>query len=142
MPILGVLGSPAFGSLRMKVVELCLVLARSRSALIDQQLASLHVSATMLRVFFSYAWNNLLHGLVESIVTSALEEPDSALTRTLFSEGRLVDSFIDGWKANEAAVANGGMRRGYMGHLIRTAATVDHMLHAMSQQQRDALLQG
>ena len=142
MPISGVLGAPAFGSLRMKVVELCLVLARSRSALIDAQLASLHVSRTMLQVFFAYPWNNLLHGLVESIVTSALEEPESQLTRTLFSEGHLVDAFIEGWKTNAACVARGQMRRGYMGHLIRTAATVDHMLHAMSQTQRDSLLQG
>jgi len=105
----------------------------------------------MLRVFFAYPWNNLLHGLVESIATSALEEPQSALTQAFFAghaqaalEGPsgpgLVDSFIGAWEANEAAVAGGEMRRGYMGHLIRTAATVDHMLHSMAAEQRASLL--
>jgi len=140
MPIQGVLGGSAFGSLRMKVVELCLVLARSRSALIDRELARLGVAGTMLRVFFAYPWNNLLHGLVESIVTSALEEPDSALTRALFAEGALVDSFERAWASNEDAQAKGQMRRGYMGHLIRTAATVDHMLASMTHEVRHSLL--
>lgn len=168
MSIPGVLGSPSFGSLRMKVIELCLVLARSRSAHIDALLASLGVAQEMLRVFFAYPWNNLLHGLVESIATSALEEPESALTRAFFATGPpppppsaddaaqgqsqqqgraleesgpgLVDSFIGAWEANEAAVRGGEMRRGYMGHLIRTAATVDHMLHSMAAEQRASLL--
>jgi serine/threonine-protein phosphatase 6 regulatory subunit 3 len=142
MVVPGVLGSAPFGSLRMKVVELCLVLARSRSGLVDDLLARYGVAKTMIEVFFNYPWNNLLHGLVESILTSALEEPESAFTRRFFADGLLVESFIGGWERNEEVVKQGGMRLGYMGHLLRTAATVNMMMQSMTEEQRDTLLQG
>jgi hypothetical protein len=136
----GVLGSAPFGSLRMKVVELCLVLARSGSVIVDQRLAELGVAQRLCAVWFAYPWNNLLHGLVESIVSSALEEPDAALTKAFWTDGLLVETLVAGYERNEEQVRSKKMRFGYMGHLIRAASTLEQQLRLMSLDMRDAFL--
>jgi len=126
--IQGPLDSKAFGSLRMKVVELCLVLARSRLIQIDKCLVDLQVLPLMLNVFFLYPWNNLLHGLVESIITSALEQLQAPLAKALFSQANLVHTFQTAYDNNDKIIESGGQRLGYMGHLIRTAVAVEQLL--------------
>lgn len=140
MSVPGVLGSRPFGSLRMKVVELCLVLARSRSPLVDSLLAEYNVAGLMTSVWFAYPWNNLLHGLVESIVASALEEPDSLLTQAFWKDGLLVDTLVEGWQRNEAHLREGKMRLGYMGHLIRSGVTLDQQFQSLPPPLRESLL--
>jgi hypothetical protein len=62
--------------------------------MVDDLLARCGVAKTMIEVFFNYPWNNLLHGLIESIITSALEEADSAFTRSFLTGGSLIDAFM------------------------------------------------
>lgn len=118
--------SQPFGETRMKVVELTLVLLRSRLSAVDAQLADLRVLSLMLDALFDYPWNNMLHGLIESIVRTVLESESPVLRKALFEDTNLTDRFIDAYHRGEAAGAKqGGYRLGYMGHLIRTAMAVE-----------------
>ena len=86
-----------FGETRMKVVELTLVLLRSRLELVDKALAELNVLSLMLDCFFNYPWNNMLHGLVESIIRTVLDSESKILIDALFDKGKLVQKFIQAY---------------------------------------------
>lgn len=130
-----------FGALRMKIVELILVLSRSRLRVIDQLLVQLHVPCTILQVFFRYPWHNLLHGLAENIITTALDDPESPFAAALFDpqSGNLVSAYLSAYERNTRLMAAGGMRLGYMGHLIRSAITLHTSLVQLSEEQRALL---
>ena len=118
--------SQPFGETRMKVVELTLVLLRSRLAGVDAQLSELRVLALMLESFFLYPWNNMLHGLVESIVRTVLDSDSDVLRHALFVDGELVDRFVSAYERSEKeAKEKGGYRLGYMGHLLRTSMAIE-----------------
>ena len=108
--------SQPFGETRMKVVELTLVLLRSRLAGVDKQLSELRVLALMLESFFLYPWNNMLHGLVESIVRTVLDSDSEVLRHALFVDGELVERFVAAYERSEReAKEKSGYRLGYMG---------------------------
>lgn len=68
-----------FGETRMKVVELSLVLLRSHLSVVDNKMMELNVIAIMIDMFFAHPWNNMLHGLVESIIRSIMESESAQL---------------------------------------------------------------
>ena len=118
--------SQPFGETRMKVVELTLVLLRSRLPAVDRQLSELHVLSLMLESFFLYPWNNMLHGLVESIVRTVLDSESEVLRHSLFTDGQLVDRFVAAYERSEREQSEkGGYRLGYMGHLLRTSMAIE-----------------
>ena len=118
--------SQPFGETRMKVVELTLVLLRSRLLLVDCQLSELRVLALMLESFFLYPWNNMLHGLVESIVRTVLDSDSDVLRQALFVDGELVERFVRAYERSEREAAEKGKYRlGYMGHLLRTSMAIE-----------------
>ncbi|KAI1882523.1 hypothetical protein AGOR_G00251630 [Albula goreensis] len=65
---------------------------------------------------------------MEHAQNSAVEMADasghSILVAHLFQKCRLVQRILDAWEENDKIQAEGGMRRGYMGHLTRIANTV------------------
>lgn len=120
----------AFGETRLKVVELILVLVRCKVSSVETIFRSERLLDQLLGAFVAYPWNNMLHGLVESIIRTVLEFlTDTELKPALFIDARLADRVVDAYEANEAVCARGpGFRLGYMGHLLRTAEVVEQYL--------------
>jgi len=123
--------NPPLGETRMKAVELFLVLFRSNYGDVNQKLAELKVVPSILDLFFQYEWNNMLHGLVESIIRTILESESFALKQSLFVDGKFVDRVLSAYKKNEGQALTrppsskkGGFRIGYMGHLVRTCGAI------------------
>uniref|UniRef100_A0A4W5QHV9 Protein phosphatase 6, regulatory subunit 2b n=1 Tax=Hucho hucho TaxID=62062 RepID=A0A4W5QHV9_9TELE len=90
-------------------------------------------------LFFKYTWNNFLHFQVELCVAEKQASPGptlplpsvppdisthNTLVTHLFQDCRLVQRILEAWEENDKMQAEGGMRRGYMGHLTRIANTV------------------
>jgi hypothetical protein len=120
----------AFGETRLKVVELILVLVRCKVVEVETIFREEQLLAKLLDAFVNYPWNNMLHGLVESIIRTILEFlADTVLKPALFIDARLADRLVDAYEKNEVACAKGkGFRLGYMGHLLRTAEVVEQYL--------------
>jgi hypothetical protein len=157
-----------FGETRMKVVELTLVLLRSRLASVNEALADLDVLSLLLEAFFRYPWNNMLHGLVESIIRTVLDSDSKVLMAALFDKAQLVQKFIAAYdagdeqneinnnidanklerstKANPSKLQNNSVttskqiyRAGYMGYLLRTSWAIEEFCR-LSEEQRVAVL--
>ncbi|XP_029290508.1 serine/threonine-protein phosphatase 6 regulatory subunit 2 isoform X2 [Cottoperca gobio] len=69
----------------------------------------------------------------EQALTDAPSEPsatheNSAHNLMLFQHCHLVQRILEAWEENDKIQSEGGMRRGYMGHLTRIANTVVHNL--------------
>uniref|UniRef100_A0AAQ5X4H8 Protein phosphatase 6, regulatory subunit 2a n=1 Tax=Amphiprion ocellaris TaxID=80972 RepID=A0AAQ5X4H8_AMPOC len=85
-------------------------------------------------LFFKYSWNNFLHFQVELCVAAILNHPSSEERpspglqnhdgKPLFQKCRLVQRILDAWEENDKIQAEGGTRRGNMGHLTRIANMV------------------
>uniref|UniRef100_A0A673XPX4 Protein phosphatase 6 regulatory subunit 2 n=1 Tax=Salmo trutta TaxID=8032 RepID=A0A673XPX4_SALTR len=110
------------------------------------ELCRLQTINLLLDLFFKYTWNNFLHFQVELCVAAILshsaqeERPQVGLviqerplvpledipqaSFVLFQDCRLVQRIMEAWEENDKTQAEGGMRRGYMGHLTRIANTV------------------
>uniref|UniRef100_A0A8C8HPJ1 Protein phosphatase 6, regulatory subunit 2b n=1 Tax=Oncorhynchus tshawytscha TaxID=74940 RepID=A0A8C8HPJ1_ONCTS len=115
------------------------------------ELCRLNTINILLDLFFKYTWNNFLHFQVELCVAAILshsaqeqrplvtqenprlqQEPQEKQASpgptlplpSLFQDCRLVLRILEAWEENDKMQAEGGMRRGYMGHLTRIANTV------------------
>lgn len=134
--------SPPFGETRMKAVELVLVLFRSNYPEISAKLLELRVLPTIMDLFFEYEWNNMLHGLVESIIRTILDSRSEDLKTALFEQAGLVTRFLEAYGKNaDAVAAPKGCRLGYMGHLVRTCNAL-HQFMEQDEQLRRALGDG
>lgn len=131
--------SPPFGASRLKIVELILALVRAEVSDVNAGLIANNCFSFVLDMCFQFPWNNMLHGLVESIVHTILDdvpppdEPDEAhppkpgfekLKADMFKpdKGGILAKLRAGYLASEkAAMADTkkGCRLGFMGHLIR-----------------------
>ncbi|XP_061084990.1 serine/threonine-protein phosphatase 6 regulatory subunit 2-like isoform X1 [Conger conger] len=150
---IGVLEEP-LGNARLHIARLVASLLQSSTGSISQELCRLNTMAVLLDLFFKYTWNNFLHFQVELCVAAVLshsgqeEKPQDGLEKEaeeraqssatdapetsghgvlvahLFQNCRLVQRILDAWEENDKIQAEGGMRRGYMGHLTRIANTV------------------
>ena len=120
----------AFGETRLKVVELILVLVRCKVLEVEHIFVSENLMEKLLDAFFLYPWNNMLHGLVESIIRTTLEFlGDTVLKPALFIEAKLVPRVLAAYAANVAECKKGaGFRLGYMGHLLRAADVIEQYL--------------
>ncbi|XP_072550591.1 serine/threonine-protein phosphatase 6 regulatory subunit 2 isoform X1 [Salminus brasiliensis] len=148
---LGVLEEP-FGNARLHACRLLAALLNTTAPRIHYELCQLDIINLILDLFFKFTWNNFLHVQVEHCVFAILHQsapegtaqdsPESAqpentahihnedmlshqdLVKHLFQECRLVQRILDAWEENDKTQAEGGMRRGYMGHLTRIANAV------------------
>jgi len=107
-------------------VELFLVLIRNNEPQANEVLSRLGIIPTILDLFFTYHWNNMLHGLVESIIRCVLDMDSGLLKTAIFHQGRFFDRVFAAFKFNdlECAKKKNGHRLGYMGHLIRTCNAI------------------
>uniref|UniRef100_A0A672IK42 Protein phosphatase 6, regulatory subunit 2b n=1 Tax=Salarias fasciatus TaxID=181472 RepID=A0A672IK42_SALFA len=130
---LGVWEDP-LGNTRLHVARLVaslLYTSSSSHAVVAQELCRLNTMDVLLDLFFKYTWNNFLHLQVELCV-AAIIRPCQDLTETpaseppLFQHCHLVQRILEAWEENDKMQSEGGMRRGYMGHLTRIANTVVH----------------
>nr|XP_032805036.1 serine/threonine-protein phosphatase 6 regulatory subunit 3-like isoform X6 [Petromyzon marinus] len=141
---------PPLGNTRLHVVKLLAAILQSNVSSINVELMELDTINVLLDLFFQYVWNNFLHLQVEQCLTAVLSRPvmtpppppvqeeasesqgpeadptenakaDSSLIAHLFQNCRLVERTLDAWESNSKEQANGGRRRGYMGHLARVA---------------------
>uniref|UniRef100_A0A673MBQ9 Serine/threonine-protein phosphatase 6 regulatory subunit 2-like n=1 Tax=Sinocyclocheilus rhinocerous TaxID=307959 RepID=A0A673MBQ9_9TELE len=130
----GVLEQP-LGSARLHVARLVASLLQTYDLSICQEICRLNTMDLLLDLFFKYTWNNFLHLQVELCVASILNHSNStsdpantpiqdALVANLFQHCRLVQRILDAWEENDKIQAEGGRRRGNMGHLTRIANTV------------------
>ncbi|XP_048862173.1 serine/threonine-protein phosphatase 6 regulatory subunit 2-like isoform X2 [Brienomyrus brachyistius] len=150
---LGVLEEP-LGNARLHVARLVAALLQSCTPGVAGELCRLNTMDLLLDLFFKYTWNNFLHFQVELCVAAIMNQPsqeenagrslgskeppealDSSthqpdtpqphvLVMHLFQTCRLVQRILDAWEENDKIQADGGMRRGYMGHLTRIANSV------------------
>uniref|UniRef100_A0A673YC51 Protein phosphatase 6, regulatory subunit 2a n=1 Tax=Salmo trutta TaxID=8032 RepID=A0A673YC51_SALTR len=132
----GLLEEP-LGNARLHVARLVAALLQTSAPSVCQELCKLTTMDQLLDLFFKYSWNNFLHFQVELCVASILnhsvpEERDSVeettlhntLVAHLFQKCRLVQRILDAWEENDQIQAEGGARRGNMGHLTRMANMV------------------
>uniref|UniRef100_A0A8C8DRD8 Protein phosphatase 6, regulatory subunit 2b n=1 Tax=Oryzias sinensis TaxID=183150 RepID=A0A8C8DRD8_9TELE len=140
---LGVLEEP-LGNTRLHVARLVASLLYTSSAshaVVAQELCRLNTMEVLLDLFFKYIWNNFLHLQVELCVAAIIrpcplsESPSSSenpahnlMVTHLFQHCHLVQRILEAWEENDKKQSEGGMRRGYMGHLTRIANTVVHNL--------------
>lgn len=64
--------NPPVGPVRMKMVELLVALLRSNYPMVYERIASLRLITECIELFFTFEWNNLLHGLVEHVIQMVL----------------------------------------------------------------------
>uniref|UniRef100_A0A8C8A733 Protein phosphatase 6, regulatory subunit 2a n=1 Tax=Oryzias sinensis TaxID=183150 RepID=A0A8C8A733_9TELE len=130
----GVLEQP-LGNARLHVVRLVAALLQTTSPTICQELCNLTTMDLLLDLFFKYSWNNFLHFQVELCPADTISDTIiftwkpygfyfSVLNFQLFQKCRLVQRILDAWEENDKIQANGGTRRGNMGHLTRIANMV------------------
>uniref|UniRef100_A0A8C5SZW2 Protein phosphatase 6 regulatory subunit 2 n=1 Tax=Laticauda laticaudata TaxID=8630 RepID=A0A8C5SZW2_LATLA len=146
---IGILEEP-LGNARLHGARLVAALLHTNTPSINQELCRLNTMDLLLDLFFKYTWNNFLHFQVELCVTAILmhsvpgskllmennegtdgnvswenaEAPENLTLTHLFQKCCLVQRILDAWEANDKIQAEGGMRRGNMGHLTRIANTV------------------
>uniref|UniRef100_A0A674NVT3 Protein phosphatase 6, regulatory subunit 2a n=1 Tax=Takifugu rubripes TaxID=31033 RepID=A0A674NVT3_TAKRU len=133
----GILEQP-LGNARLHVARLVAALLQTSDPSICQELCNLSTIDALLDLFFKYSWNNFLHFQVEICVSAILnhptseEQPSSGLQNLdgnpLFQKCMLVQKILDAWEENDKIQAEGGTRRGNMGHLTRIANMVVHNL--------------
>uniref|UniRef100_A0A7N6A4V5 Protein phosphatase 6, regulatory subunit 2b n=1 Tax=Anabas testudineus TaxID=64144 RepID=A0A7N6A4V5_ANATE len=130
---LGVLEEP-LGNTRLHVARLVASLLYTSSAshaVVAQELCRLSTMDLLLDLFFKYTWNNFLHLQVELCVAAILRPCAHEMRLQpglLFQHCHLVQRILEAWEDNDKIQSEGGMRRGYMGHLTRIANTVVHNL--------------
>ncbi|XP_053572290.1 serine/threonine-protein phosphatase 6 regulatory subunit 2 [Bombina bombina] len=146
---IGLLEEP-LGNARLHTTRLIAALLNTNTPSINQELCRLGTMDLLLDLFFRYTWNNFLHLQVELCIESVLShslqdgkseladerkeeeatdrdsEQDDIMVTHLFQKCCLVQRILDAWETNDKIQADGGMRRGNMGHLTRIANTVVH----------------
>ncbi|MCO5552402.1 hypothetical protein L7F22_005913 [Adiantum nelumboides] len=124
---------PPLGPHRLKIVEFLAVLVRANSEAARQELVRLGAIQLILKLFFDYPFNNLLHHHVENIVSSCIESNCKLLIDHLLVECDLVARLLQ-VDANPFVVSSNSNNQptlitshkaspkvGNLGHLTRIA---------------------
>lgn len=125
--------SPPLGLARLKAVELLLVMMKTKRRFIEDAMVSLGLVNICLDLFFTYDMNNLLHILVDEIVTSCLVSDNAELISSLFNDCRLLERILLAMKEECGGSADRpqAMRKGYFGHIT----SISNKIHQASEQQ-------
>uniref|UniRef100_A0A8C2X237 Protein phosphatase 6, regulatory subunit 3 n=1 Tax=Cyclopterus lumpus TaxID=8103 RepID=A0A8C2X237_CYCLU len=128
----GVLDPPV-GNTRLNVVRLVASLLQSNTHSINTELINLNTLGIILDMYFKYIWNNFLHIQVEICTAMILAMPPAPTDiqpdteqENLFQKCQFIQRIVEAWSSNEKEQAEGGRRRGYMGHLTRIANSIVH----------------
>ena len=119
--------SSTLGSLKLGLVQLLETLFRLRSSEIDRAFLEGKILIAVLRLFFAFPWNSLLHRSVTAMIVAVLEGGDARapLQRQLIDEAAIQRQVLDAYTQNQTAEASPkGRRRGYMGHLHHIACAI------------------
>ena len=119
--------SSTLGSLKLGLVQLLETLFRLRSSEIDRAFLEGKILIAVLRLFFAFPWNSLLHRSVTAMIVAVLEGGDARapLQRQLIDEAAIQRQVLDAYTQNQTAEASPkGRRRGYMGHLHQVACAI------------------
>lgn len=123
---------PPLGNTRLQVAKLFAALVATNIPDVNKELANLGTIEVLLDLFFRYTWNNFLHSQVEQFIAFALnselnvctgsDTSEKVLLKNIFLKCKLIQRILDAWDENEVEQSKtGGLRRGYMGHLIKIA---------------------
>lgn len=121
----GVIKVP-LGATRLSVVQLLVLCIQTNVPEFLQEFIRLNVGASLLDLFFEFAWNNFLHTQVEQLVVYAFGSkiegegtPENSLPLSLLATCNMMDRLAIAALDNEQDQnSQGGKRRGYMGHVI------------------------
>ncbi|XP_040288309.1 serine/threonine-protein phosphatase 6 regulatory subunit 1 isoform X1 [Bufo bufo] len=123
---------PPLGNTRLHVVKLLSSAVNANNRALNQELIELDAVNTMLNLYFKYMYNNFLHSQVEACITTILNsnsiedtnesnEQENLLVKYLLQKCQLVQRILSAWEDNEKEQAEGGRRKGFMGHLTKIA---------------------
>ncbi|XP_044137655.1 serine/threonine-protein phosphatase 6 regulatory subunit 1 isoform X2 [Bufo gargarizans] len=123
---------PPLGNTRLHVVKLLSSAVNANNRALNQELVELDAVNTMLNLYFKYMYNNFLHSQVEACITTILNSSsiedtnesnaeENLLVKYLLQECQLVQRILSAWEDNEKEQAEGGRRKGFMGHLTKIA---------------------
>ncbi|XP_056399878.1 serine/threonine-protein phosphatase 6 regulatory subunit 1 isoform X3 [Hyla sarda] len=123
---------PPLGNTRLHVVKLLTSIVNANNMALNQELIELDSVNTMLNLYFKYMYNNFLHSQVEACVTTILNSTsiedanesnaqENLLVKYLLQTCQLVQRILSAWEDNEKEQSEGGRRKGFMGHLTKTA---------------------
>ncbi|XP_049763166.1 serine/threonine-protein phosphatase 6 regulatory subunit 3 isoform X1 [Schistocerca cancellata] len=127
----GVLDPPV-GITRLQVAKLLAAMVGTNNVAVNKEITELGTVEVLLDLFFKYTWNNFLHTQVEKCIAFALNSEltctnsDDSQTYVLLShvfiQCKLLQRILDAWEDNDTKQSKpGGVRCGYMGHLIKIA---------------------
>lgn len=119
------------GSLRLKLAEFFVACMKNSSQSTVDAIVSLGVPQKLLELFLRYEWSSMLHGVVTLSVVSAFSGDRSCLpARKAWVDAKLVSWITSAWEMNERRAEEEELRyrAGYMGHLIRMGAELQHYL--------------
>ncbi|XP_064416581.1 serine/threonine-protein phosphatase 6 regulatory subunit 1 isoform X3 [Latimeria chalumnae] len=126
---------PPLGNTRLHVVKLFVSILNVNNANINQEVMVQGSLDTMLDLYFHYVFNNFLHTQMElcvSTIVNSLPPEETVESNTDVPQGnllikhllekcQLVERILSAWEENDKEQAEGGRRKGYMGHLTRIA---------------------
>lgn len=125
---------PPLGSHRLKIVEFLAILLKTNSEGARQELVRLGAIQQVLKLFYDYPFNNLLHHHVENIVASCIESSSKILIDHLLVECDLVARILHADKNPFVLSSNNQPtvpashktppRVGNLGHITRIANRV------------------
>ncbi|CAK9882631.1 unnamed protein product [Sphagnum jensenii] len=117
---------PPLGIHRLKIVEFIAVLLRTNSEGARKELISSGAIQLVLKLFFDYPFNNMLHHQVENIVSSCLESNNQALLDHLFQDCDFVTRLLAADESpyvpeSKPTKTKSPTKIGSLGHLTRIA---------------------
>lgn len=122
---------PPLGNTRLQTCRLISSLLSRNNHEINIELAQLGTIGLLLELYFKYTLNNFLHTHVAVCLYTILNNPpidveekkECPLLDQLFSDIKIIQKILDEWEINdqEQSKDGGGHRRGYMGHLTKSA---------------------
>jgi hypothetical protein len=114
-----------FGEIRLKIIRLYLMILECGNTEMIEQIRTSQFFQTILDLFFTYANNNMCHGLVEKVLSFVMDSKDRSLHHELFVEANLIQRFTGSYEVNAKWVKDVRHNRlGYMGHVFRVCETL------------------
>eukprot|EP00742_Colponemidia_sp_Colp-10_P009192 GILJ01010004.1.p1 GENE.GILJ01010004.1~~GILJ01010004.1.p1 ORF type:complete len:717 (-),score=156.09 GILJ01010004.1:415-2565(-) len=110
------------GSTRLQVLEFLALLLKANNGTLHQEIARLNLLQTSIDLFFQFEWNDFVHNLVASMISSTLECDSDALKTSLLKQSNLIERLVNAVNVNkQAGSVPRPVRKGYMGHVTKIA---------------------
>eukprot|EP01016_Furgasonia_blochmanni_P038223 TRINITY_DN4598_c0_g2_i8.p1 TRINITY_DN4598_c0_g2~~TRINITY_DN4598_c0_g2_i8.p1 ORF type:complete len:497 (-),score=133.24 TRINITY_DN4598_c0_g2_i8:510-2000(-) len=119
--------SPSLGVGRLKLVEVLALAVRLNHVRLNQEIRDCKILDILKSLFVTYAWNNLLHNVIEKIFCSILEGEDVVLKVALLEQSQLADFLVECASETLFTFPNENARKtkkGYIGQVIKMCNTL------------------